>query len=145
MVLQRELRIGNKLMFQPLGKKDKPTGPARMIEVKEIGQKAILVIDPIGLDLELFYGDKSLQPIPLSPDVLKRVGFELREKDGDYDYWYPTEDAMWSIRQEGNGKWQFCLRVRHDEIWKFDPIIESLHHLQNLYYSLTGQELTYNP
>lgn len=87
------------------------------------------------------YKESEMHPIPLTPEILEKCGFVVNSGMHGYKYYYPNEDALWSIRQEGDRMWQVCIIVRYDEIWKFNPIVNYLHQLQNLYYALTGEEL----
>lgn len=86
----------------------------------------------------------SIEQIPLTPEILWKIGWIKTEVVGPYEYWFPNAEALWSIRQEGNGNWQLCILTRPDEVFKFEPNISALHQLQNLYFALTGNELTIN-
>lgn len=90
------------------------------------------------------YKEQEMFPIPLTPAILEKCGFIPETGRHGYEYWYPNENALWSIRQEGNGVWQFCVVESDQSLMKFDPVITSLHWLQNVYYFLTGGDLTIN-
>lgn len=71
--------------------------------------------------------NKFNRPVPLTPEIWRRCGFEFNQKH-----------CFWSI---GNFRIvQWC-----DNIYKLSDDLEVrldyLHQLQNLYFSLTGEEL----
>lgn len=78
-------------------------------------------------------------PIPLTPEVLEKCGFEMRiEETGP-----PINDSteIWE------NKWLECLFDNHGALIlngsNFDMNRPKyLHQLQNLYFALTGEELT---
>lgn len=85
---------------------------------------------------------KDIDPIPLTPEWLERCGLELRK-----------EDKIWQI-QVGNTSYleieaeePFMCGVT-PETWRdICPIyiwneIKHVHQLQNIYFALTGEELT---
>lgn len=74
--------------------------------------------------------------IPLTPEILLKAGFE--KQDYEDAFWYETEWPTVGVLctcDEDRGNYVF------DE--NTDTLrIEYLHQLQNLYHSLTGEELT---
>jgi len=76
-----------------------------------------------------------LEPIPLTPEILEKCGFEKNE-DGDDGYYYDLS-ANGILFIEGDKK-GYC-EVFLDMIEEVR--VRYLHQLQNLYFSLTGQEL----
>lgn len=133
-----------------------------MIDARElrIGNwvKAGKMIDPIQVysidfnikDRHLINGStipcSDLHPIPLSPEVLLAVGFELK-KDDEYYTCYSLPNG-WHICRPNNdisiqagykkGSWYWSAEI-------LDVEIKTLHHLQNLYYAHTQKELEYKP
>src|SRR6185312_9286781 len=78
---------------------------------------------------EVFYiHESTLQPIPLTPEILERCGFE---KHGEKD----------EIRYYLNDFYFEDISLKRDEC--FIANVEYLHQLQNLYFALTGQELEF--
>ena len=74
-----------------------------------------------------------VNPIPLTEDWLIKFGFEDRN-----DYWKKKKVKMvWSSRIIKTGE---RLGIRHE---KYDHV-QYVHQLQNLYFAMTGEELTVN-
>lgn len=104
----------------------------------------IEVVDIITLDqMNSYNGDATnlgYEAIPLTEDILLKCGFNL---DKDFNAWQTPHD--FHIRVEDNE-----LKQKNKVFWiYFDeqedhPItcIFELHQLQNLYFALTGEELT---
>lgn len=80
----------------------------------------------------------NISPIPLTPEILEKAGFvkvvddiipcwRLETNDGNSIEWH--EDNSVLIGRECSGAYNM-------------PEVKYLHHLMNLYHSLTGQELT---
>ena len=100
------------------------------------------VLDPIGLPKEVSLEvlkniSKGLvyEPIPLSPEILEKCGFKKQLIKGKTDkYWFE--------------KGEISYNEIHEKFW-YHGVLENspkyLHQLQNLYFSLTGGELTFKP
>ena len=82
-------------------------------------------------------------PMRLTQNQLKELGFKKQLTIGGYDYWYSGVDEMWSIRKNENGNWQMCIVTGLNKVFCFDPILQYVHQLQNLYQSLTDKQLYY--
>jgi hypothetical protein len=89
-----------------------------------------------------WHPNDKLEPIPLTEDILLKCGFEKFIEQGS-DHWYPNQDGLWSLRLENNNplEYIFMIQVRVDEYLKLDTRYRYLHQLQNLYFTLTGEEL----
>lgn len=116
----KELRIGNYVLLQDKG-----------VYQIDLGHD-IDEIDSFPLD------DNYCQGIPLTEQWLMDFGFR---KEADHIFLFPSNDSFrlwgfawnlqeWSFNKNGDG-W--------DDITT--PSIKHVHQLQNLYYSLTGEEL----
>jgi hypothetical protein len=150
MIQPNELRIGNYVEYK--GQIFPVLNVDALNEYKETGDKGTVtlpvylpdgtVIDTVGKWLS------KINPIPITPEILERLGFVKCESD-DIDkrtiysiqvdnnhslYFDPTEDPQWYISHQWNNN-HF-----KNSFW-FQP--EFLHGVQNLYYSLTGIELTF--
>lgn len=87
-------------------------------------------------------GDEDyFKPIPLTPEILKKCGFEVLQADGTmnktiaYNGYlaistYTDDCKYWKIKNYYAGT---------------NAKIKYLHQLQNLYYALTDKELNYQP
>lgn len=84
------------------------------------------------------YSDDEIKPIPLTEEWLLKFGFKETEKQT-----YEITDFKDCI--------DFCVSIYEDKViltfWSDDPIYfryseMNVHQLQNLYFSLTGEELT---
>lgn len=88
-----------------------------------------------------------LQPIPLTPEILEKAGFEAREMNNgafkEYDLsctppGYKNEYRLRYWDMNGRRKIEFA-PVMGGNVHAFP--CEYLHQLQNLYYAITGVEL----
>ncbi len=89
---------------------------------------------------------EEIQPIPLTPEILEKAGFVLDKTNGTYwlnlahnylellpasGHWYPT--------------YAECPEFSHLTEQRVSlNLIDYLHQLQNLYFAITGEELTIN-
>jgi DNA modification methylase len=126
-----ELRIGN-FVYNKAGEVDKVTA---IVTTYKTDTEALLIDNHfIGMLNEDFlvsveYGFTN--PIPITEDWLIKFGFEDRN-----DYWKKKKVKMvWSSRIIKTGE---RLGIRHE---KYDHI-KYVHQLQNVYYAVTGEELT---
>lgn len=130
-VKANELRSGNYLQGKPL------SIPRMGIWSNGITQITAYGIYCIENDIS-----RTLEPIPLTHEILKRCGFQTDE----ISYWYEFSfNGIVSYLTIGHYK---------DNVFRFLPTgslsisgvqIKSVHQLQNLYFSLTNQELIYTP
>lgn len=72
------------------------------------------------------------EPIPLTEEWLLKFGFEKKGKRFSKDWFYLWDEC---------GSIVFALAEMHDEVGTYLPI-QHVHQLQNLYFALTGKELT---
>ena len=122
-----ELRIGNKLFYRM---KDRMDERQEWNEVDTIDAEDILSIQK---------GSKSYLPIPLTEEWLKKFGF--KDVIGRHGYKIKTTNAkvIWNeVVLEFWNEWHFS----GDEGIKMSIAIKHVHQLQNLYFALTGEELT---
>lgn len=79
---------------------------------------------------------QNYKPIPLTEELLLKFGFE---EYGDIHDNFMYKDWIWYSLNEK------CLDIRRGEShpWTLIPLsIKYVHQLQNLYFALTGEELT---
>ena len=123
-----ELRIGNLLK----AKKDYHNQFHGNGIVSSIEESKFVILD--------HYPGKWFEPIPLTEEWLLKFGFYINP-----NYVHPSFDEY--ILESGFGIGNF-----NDEFWLVDfldqtigsPKIKYVHQLQNLYFALTGEELTLN-
>lgn len=120
-MIPQELRIGNWVDYRM---SDNPI---------QIAAKDLLDAETRPLDgWQMIY-----KPIHLNSEILEAVGFEM-----DAAYQIPkwkNKEGFFFFSESGID--DFSVRLMD----RFDIEIQYLHQLQNLYYLLTGKELTYTP
>jgi hypothetical protein len=86
----------------------------------------------------------NIEPILLTEEWLLKFGFTLGYSKWGYDIpnWMFDLTAFIGIGLNGNKKW-FNVYCINGEIKQILYSIHYVHQLQNLYFSLTGQELEY--
>lgn len=89
-----------------------------------------------GLEKEYYCESNDCKPIPLSPEILEKCGFE-------YDEITYSKDNCSVILAKGKGNLYsiFINWLTYGVVTE----IEYLHQLQNLIFSLTGEELNFKP
>lgn len=107
MIKEKDLRVGNLVLYDD-----------KLFEV----------------DVIVTFADNDFNPIPLTPEILEKCGFEKVYQSYVLDkfFLYNGPDVA--------GDWWFKM----SEAVGFTVKIKYLHQLQNLYYALTGEELKIN-
>lgn len=128
----KELRIGNIILADYGG--DVGLKEIIVFQINESG----CVFDEESNEL----WNETLKGIPITEEWLKIFGFEPFVKDGK-EYWR-TEHHMFI-----NGHWRFRFSQKSKELILYihgDYIrhIEFIHELQNVYFSLTNEEIEIN-
>lgn len=125
MIDPKELRLGNKFIL--------PNGEIGTITYHEIRLLIVAQDKP------------NYTPIPLTPEWLERLGFNVSDNGRVYDHPAPAvpEDehkdlgkrypSFFFNNRPEVAKWMDC----HTRV-----TVEYVHQLQNLYFALTGEELT---
>ena len=80
---------------------------------------------------QLDEGLLNCSPIPLTPEILEKWGFISN----------PYQDRF----ELGQVYIQYCGVRNMFWLENYSPELKYLHQLQNLYYALTGEELTFKP
>lgn len=91
------------------------------------------------LCIDLSKGD--LNPIPLTPEILKKAEFNIIDFDG-YDKGLYHKDINNGLY--GDAETGYTLVDSEGGDISFEKAIKYLHQLQNLYFALTGEELKIN-
>jgi hypothetical protein len=137
-----ELRIGNWVTYNPESV-DEGT-EIIPLNVEEILSGGVRLSD--GFD-NTYYFDEIL-PIPLSPELLEAIGFKKNNKRGTYVIEFTNSNDCRIILfigiEKENADKPFMFWGLQDV--SFDSVVVEkiiyLHQLQNLFYSLTGEELS---
>lgn len=122
---KQEFRLGNMVMDEVSGE---------WMEIFEIGENITAYV--INRDKYPFTHKWQMAPIPLTPEIVEKLGFK---KSGDQYYGPKQKDGsslrIWTSSYQPE-KFYFSLNM-------FNRInITSLHQFQNLYFAITGEELT---
>ncbi len=131
MITAQELRIGN-FIFETQGEYQHESDSFNFNE----NDKNFRIVD---LDiLKLIHSNNEyylFQPIPLTPEILEKCGFEKDEHDFELKINFEAR-LKWSA--EDNPAKEVTLWLHND--YPAQSIFY-LHQLQNLYFALTGEEL----
>lgn len=137
MIAANELRIGNWVNLRMIG-----------IETDETPHQinARCLVD-ISEEQGAFLNKKCYSPIPLTLAILGKMEFEKWDEDISSGIIRFTKKHSVSkdfiVYIYSNGKIEFCIDC--EDFSKVLNELQYLHQLQNLYFALTGKELTYNP
>jgi hypothetical protein len=132
MITENELRIGN-LVLSPQGVGYSPKG---IIKVESIFGDGINHWQDMGAGGRASFTD--IQPIPLTPEILEKCGFEFVEDSfGDQDL------SRWQYTFENYGK-SIDIYLTDGSCNLSDRENQQLnyvHQLQNLFFAISGREL----
>lgn len=133
MIKPNELRIGN--LFYKIDRSNTVHLPITIpIKVLEINMFNVLACfadeNPAMMKTIPAILMSDLSPIPITPEILEKCGFVSNPYQDRYEFG--------DIHVEYCGIRDICWINSH-------PHIEYLHQLQNLYFALTGEELTFKP
>lgn len=92
-----------------------------------------VMIDKHGEKRHLYGEMKDIEGIKLTSEILLNQGFT---RDTEIDYRYYLDNISIAIDIDDFG-------LRLSDSWEYNKILY-IHQLQNLYFALTGQELTIN-
>lgn len=120
----KELRVGNYVT-------DGKNGISKISELRNY--KGRIGYTPLDFNNYVFTGNE-IYPIPLNEEWLLRFGFR---QDGEGWFWLRRKDDITVLGYSYNiyGKFFELCEIRI-------PNIIYVHQLQNLYFALTGEELT---
>lgn len=135
MIKANELRIGNSVYFN---------GSHNEIgDISEIMKNDLNKVAPykIGINhrIDIYYDSHKLKPIPLNEEWFLKFGFE--KSDEKFDYFQRVKFYEYIIVAGFYNITFFISEYGHISSSKYTNI-ESVHQLQNLYFALTGSELT---
>jgi hypothetical protein len=132
MIEAKDLRIGN-TVYAKHHNNDSPN-PNKFNLPVQIGQ--ILKYEIITLSGERI-GLKYLEPIPLTEEWLVKMGFGQHKTNEDGEYIYTLQTGLCQFIKKNGYMYikQNCSEVGLNNI-------DTVHRFQNLYFALTGEELT---
>lgn len=126
-----ELRIGNLVKIVSFGKDELPENDKISVD---LGWRIFVVNSSLIKGVEK-NPDYAIKPIEISHDWLERFGFKPLKNIG---YRLDFSDRMSLLYRLYDNKVSLRCYDTSCEIFAYN-----VHELQNLYYSLTGEELTY--
>ena len=142
-------RIGNIVMFAPKGARGSKIEP-RICPVVKINSTQLIVKD-LGFHLTLTSNNKALKLLPLSKQILLELGGELIEYGFDSDEGglvCVIDFGVFTLKWSNEGKnWRVYRRMTKEYQSIEDLYVSKVrfaHEWQNLYFALTGKELTIN-
>jgi hypothetical protein len=138
MIDRTELRIGNLVI-------DDKGDTVRICGVKE-DNKCDIEIFPLEEHWRWWEIDPDyLEPIPISPEWLERLGFEERHpRPYSYKDAYCIGTLIWSERRLFKATLTSFVQLTDNNFMpSHEPLVMYVHQLQNVFYSLTGKELEF--
>lgn len=145
MIQPNQLRIGN-LVDVP-NKNQSPFRVDYFDDIKVYKQNGTYRCEPFG-DIPahpLTWDLEQCSGIPLTPEILEKVGFEKEERgseerfDGVEIWWCK---GTFSLYSEYSDAFIYATYTRYDGYgFKAGRMIKYLHELQNLYFAVEGEEL----
>ena len=134
MIQANELRIGNLVSFE---------GMAETIASIH-SDNTVRLRDKVGKEHGCFY-TSLIKPVPLTEEWLLKMGFLKIKNKGlqkdEYPYAYTKTLHFWLAQRDYIDR--FCVYYKNTSTNYV--YIGYLHQLQNLYFALTGEELTIKP
>lgn len=146
MIKANELRIGNKLL-SPFGKIETVldlqdnTDRGKIVFVDDEHRRMYSHIITVNENRNQ-YKPCEISGVDLSPEILEKCGFEYEDMgdESPYERWVCKEYTELWVWNFNDKEWVFCLGDGFQQ-----DGFHYLHQLQNLYYFLVGEELTYKP
>lgn len=149
MIDARDLRIGS--MFYPIERKGGIDIPQEIpfvvaeifplaVRGYELGKK-LTQLD----DWELIsFQTRMISPIPITEELLLRAGFEKKRESGTIEMYY-FDNGVFKFSLTHGVYLQDTAYDEGDYTNTYRIEIKYVHHLQNVVYDLTGQEITLKP
>lgn len=128
-----ELRLGNWVLY-----KDKNETPEFVNTKIGVSDFVIMYEKEKGEG----WSEIDYAPIPLSPEILEMAGFSRLNNGWCIGEQKSYTDVIFSLFDDNMCQGELDLKLNGSDLPM--PKVEHLHQLQNLYFSLTGQELTIN-
>lgn len=98
----------------------------------------VLKLDAEDIDFDI----KDIQPIPLTEEWLLKLGFEEKGDNKEESYF-----LLYGFHLENRANDKFSLNINKEDFgcWWIDQYLKELkyvHQLQNIFFCITGEELT---
>lgn len=123
--MKNELRIGNYIQRNDLG-----DGHKRVERILELGEMTCTTTGPVKVICGYLF---DISGVPLSEEWLIKAGFEVGENSSWYEKGVLGISKSGSIAFHLEGKWCNYGSIK----------LEFVHEIQNLWHSLTGEELEF--
>ena len=137
-ILASELRIGN--WFQQDASNNNTISRFFTVdEIKRYGVRSTYIRQDTNQPHTSLFSLDSIHPIPLTPEILEKCGFEW----SIYHQAWHKQGFVFDLSERSVGGFFMHKSRLNSEI--ICPEIQHLHQLQNLYFALTGEELNYKP
>jgi hypothetical protein len=150
-ILASELRIGN--WFQQDASNNNTISRFFTVdEIKRYGVRSTYIRQDTNQPHTSLFSLDSIHPIPLTPEILEKCGFVMLHHLGKIQPTFQI-DSSFELHWANGILYLTFSQDNYDEnidlsefiIERALPHIQYLHQLQNLYFALTGEELTYTP
>lgn len=131
-----ELRIGN--LF------DYHRQTVHVMSIGDLSAEFGYFVDSVGF-LRSYMEDDCPKYVPLTEEWLLKFGFRKRKACGNY--WFEkSHKKLLFLTNDINSKKGFAFATKLDHVFIYDlnwnKRVKYVHQLQNLYFALTGEELT---
>lgn len=125
--MKHELRIGNTVKCE-----------SYIATVDQLKSESLVLRDTDGVEVYATYED--ISGIPLTSDILERLEtYKINEVNKEYGFQKQPYSISFAGEMLG---WRLYNHVSRAYI---GDLIKTFHQLQNLFFALTGQELTLKP
>lgn len=125
MISANELRIGNLVQ--------------RTIVLDILNERKFALVDPIMIrDCEYYKDNWAFEPIPLTPEILEKCGFEWDDRDDD-NKWLVLYYGRYKLMTDESSGFNLVNAYVDN---KFINNYRYLHQLQNIFFFATGEELS---
>ena len=84
------------------------------------------------------------EPIPITEEWLLKLGFLLEYDEGDIKYYVKSTNHNFGIKGYDNSEWYIYHEYPFSDDYTILKELAWVHELQNVWFSLTDEELTLN-